>query len=565
LATTTSPQRGLLKGFVSPRRERSTEIEVFGMGAEDMKLLTSRIKQATNWKDLQAALAMAREHEHELDCIALTACFSSLPRVLKRYSKLQAQERAEVASAVDWLTAQLRPRLSSWDSVGLVGAAVGLAKLDSYGLMEQRDPAQLRCLLQDIAAASVVHMKSGDISPQGLSNLAWALAVAGVRPSGAWLSEFWHELEEQLEHLNAKDVAHVFWSICRLEIMPPWVSDGSMPSMIGHAMKCVGTAETGQDPATVLVCLAIWHRSFSYHAPAAEVTRMLSNMQPRLGNYMPQDLVSIVHSLVVMNFTPGRAWMTDFYMVLRNRLVSEPTLSYSDFQRLLWALSRIDYVPSRAWLAQFVEISSGKLSHLRNSALSEIVWALACWQYTPGKKWLQEYFRVTMPKLAEFKPTHLANTILALKKLNCKVPTLWLDSALCSFCAQLHDARAHDLVTFVDGIVDVCEDAAWMSRPATGQRLCSLADFAASKFEICDCVMHAKLLVALATAKCCPGTGWLAQHQASLTKSLASASSMDDEDLDLDSATAMELRNAYASMDVPLSPSLEQELMLRSL
>ena len=29
--------------------------------------------------------------------------------------------------------------------------------------------------------------------------------------------------------------------------------------------------------------------------------------------------------------------------------------------------------------------------------------------------------RVTMPKLADFKPVHLANTILALKKLNCKV------------------------------------------------------------------------------------------------------------------------------------------------
>jgi hypothetical protein len=67
------------------------------------------------------------------------------------------------------------------------------------------------------------------------------------------------------------------------------------------------------------------------------------------------------------------------------------------------------------------QISSGKLSHLRNAALSEIVWALACWQYTPGKKWLREYFRVTMPKLTDFKPMHLANTILALKKLNCKV------------------------------------------------------------------------------------------------------------------------------------------------
>jgi hypothetical protein len=48
---------------------------------------------------------------------------------------------------------------------------------------------------------------------QGLSNLAWALAVAGVRPSGAWLSEFWHELGDQVEHLSAKDVAHIFWYV----------------------------------------------------------------------------------------------------------------------------------------------------------------------------------------------------------------------------------------------------------------------------------------------------------------------------------------------------------------
>lgn len=34
--------------------------------------------------------------------------------------------------------------------------------------------------------------------------------------------------------------------------------------------------------------------------------------------------------------------------------------------------------------------------------------------------------RVTMPKLADFKPVHLANTILALKKLNCKVRWLAL-------------------------------------------------------------------------------------------------------------------------------------------
>jgi hypothetical protein len=58
---------------------------------------------------------------------------------------------------------------------------------------------------------------------------------------------------------------------------------------------------------------------------------------------------------------------------------------------------------------------------------------------------------VTLPQLRHYKPQHLANSIIALKKLGCKVPAAWLEAALGSFCAQLADARAHDLVAFLDG------------------------------------------------------------------------------------------------------------------
>lgn len=46
----------------------------------------------------------------------------------------------------------------------------------------------------------------------------------------------------------------------------------------------------------------------------------------------------------------------------------------------------------------------------------------------------------------------------------------------------------------------MCEDPAFFT-PSVGQRLRALADFAASKYDVVDCVMHAKLLVALVTAK----------------------------------------------------------------
>ncbi|GFH14372.1 uncharacterized protein HaLaN_10414 [Haematococcus lacustris] len=252
--------------------------------------------------------------------------------------------------------------------------------------------------------------------------------------------------------------------------------------------------------------------------------------------------------------------MTAFYAALRERLTCEPTLSYADFQRLLWALSRIDYVPSQGWLKQFVEVSRGKLHQLRLRALSELAWALACWGYTPSPEWLAEYFRVTQPKLQEYKPHHLAISVTALKKMGCKVPACWLDGALHAFCQQLPDAKAHDLVSFLDGIVELADNAAWMSAPETGRALRSLADFAASKFDICDCLMHAKLLVALTTAQCCPGPAWLRAQQASLARSLGAAQPGAQP---LDNATASELCAAYAAWDVPLSPSLAQELGLK--
>jgi hypothetical protein len=97
----------------------------------------------------------------------------------------------------------------------------------------------------------------------------------------------------------------------------------------------------------VQVCLAIWSRSFSYRLPEDKLAAFCAAIQPALPSYLPQDLVSIVHSLVVMNAHPSREWMARFYLVLRDRLIFDPTLSIADFQRLLWALSRIDYVPSQ--------------------------------------------------------------------------------------------------------------------------------------------------------------------------------------------------------------------------
>ncbi len=72
------------------------------------------------------------------------------------------------------------------------------------------------------------------------------------------------------------------------------------------------------------------------------------------------------------------------------------------------------------------------------------------------------------------------------------------------------------------------------------------------QFDICDPVMHAKLLVALAAARCFPGGAWLAAQQASLARSLGS-----EAPGSLDLETAGSVRAAYASWQVRLFVAVE--------
>ena len=81
-----------------------------------------------------------------------------------------------------------------------------------------------------------------------------------------------------------------------------------------------------------------------------------------------------------------------------------------------------------------LQISIVKLRHLRVRALAEVLWALACWGYTPTAEWMREYFSVTHVQLEHgFRTQHLANTVLALKKLGCKVGPHALALASCCF------------------------------------------------------------------------------------------------------------------------------------
>lgn len=93
-------------------------------------------------------------------------------------------------------------------------------------------------------------------------------------------------------------------------------------------------------------------------------------------------------------------------------------------------------------------VSIPKLKHLKIRALTELVWALACWDTRPSPEWMAAFFTASHARLEDARPQHMACMLNAAAKLEITVPEPWLDEALDSFCRNIDEAKAHDVVSF---------------------------------------------------------------------------------------------------------------------
>lgn len=162
------------------------------------------------------------------------------------------------------------------------------------------------------------------------------------------------------------------------------------------------------------------------------------------------------------------------------------------------------------------------------------------------------------------KPLQVVDTLSALAKLGCRAPSHMLGAMLTAFCGSLPDARAHELVTLLESVVAVADDRQWLAAPPQRAALQLLADTAASRFDAFDACSHARLVLALARANCCPGAAWLSEQQASLASAWSAEGGRtgggDGMPAGIDTATAEGLRQAYSLWEVELEPVLAAEL-----
>lgn len=326
------------------------------------------------------------------------------------------------------------------------------------------------------------------------------------------------------DRFNSQDIAQTLWGLCRFEVRPPRplleaLCDRALEDFkAAAASSSASSRPSGQAAATIMSCLA----RIGTTPPDTWLVSFLTTTQPQLQHYVPMDLVAIVHAFVSLNLSPGEAWMEQFYAVLKQRLIFNPTLSYSDFSRLMWALGRIEYVPSAPWLADFLEVSKPKLGHLRFRALAELIWALSCWGCSPDAAWLSAFLKAAQSRMGDSRPAYLATMAIALARLGCQVPGEWMCCLLQQFTRRSSDAGAHDYVSLIEAVPLLESDQPQQRQRARQQgQLGQLATGMASKLEVCDSGMLVKVAGSLAELQVFPGQEWVEAHQAAYARSAA--------------------------------------------
>jgi hypothetical protein len=78
-----------------------------------------------------------------------------------------------------------------------------------------------RAFMADYFAASLVHLRAGRYSPQGLANTAVALALLDCRPPPLWAAAFLRAAGAALPRGSPRDLASTLWALAMLDVRPP--------------------------------------------------------------------------------------------------------------------------------------------------------------------------------------------------------------------------------------------------------------------------------------------------------------------------------------------------------
>jgi hypothetical protein len=167
---------------------------------------------------------------------------------------------------------------------------------------------------------------------QSVSNVLWALATLGQRPSAAWLNKLLQHLERHaVTDMTSQGVSVTLWALAALGVVP-------------HA-----------------TCTAALLSAAAQHMQTASFT--------------PQAASNTIWALAVLEQAPSKTWLAAFWRRSRALL---PMMNSQSLVNCLWAVARLEVQPPQEWVVDAAELLLQKgVRELSSQGLSNVMWAMA--------------------------------------------------------------------------------------------------------------------------------------------------------------------------------------------
>jgi hypothetical protein len=167
---------------------------------------------------------------------------------------------------------------------------------------------------------------------QSVSNVLWALATLGQRPSAAWLNKLLQHLERHAgKEMTAQGVSVTLWALAALGVLPQASCTAALLSAAAQHM---------QSPT-----------------------------------FTPQAASNTIWALAVLEQQPSKTWLAGFWRSSRALLLD---MNSQGLVNCLWAVARLGVQPPQEWVVDASELLLQQgVQELSSQGLSNVLWAMA--------------------------------------------------------------------------------------------------------------------------------------------------------------------------------------------
>ncbi|KAF8056871.1 TBC2 [Scenedesmus sp. PABB004] len=355
----------------------------------------------------------------------------AISNVLHGLATLELGEERELIGAL--LAAAEGLGLSAFDPQGLANMAWALASL------RVRPGPRLSGQLLSASAACI-----GGFKPVELAQLGWAVASLRLRPPDGWTAAWRAAAARRMDWLGPQGMAMVLWAAARIEER----QDGALAAAAAAATAAPGAARGGAgaggasgaawldaaeacmlrgiaaySPHSLGICL--WSLARLGHRPGAGFTAAaLRTVQPALrGGASPSDLAVLLYALAALDYRPPDGWLAAHSRALG---AVAPRLTVRQVSNVLWAHGKLGVAPEGRVLQSLLGCLKYGMQDANARDLANSLWALAALGAPPGRPWMALFGAQAEALVHDFNPQEVSNLLWAYAKLGQRPPAMLL-------------------------------------------------------------------------------------------------------------------------------------------